>query len=157
MVKVSYCFVSSLIYKGKKYSIIVGQKLGKSGHSIFIHTIKTQVFFLCISDFDLNAQLCTYKKTSDEYYYQHLYQCKTCDNIRACIVCKEVCHHGHELEYLGYYDLYCWCGEEGERNGSCKALTPRISTPDANIEDKEPTASSPLLSNQGKYLNLVSL
>ena len=38
-------FVPSLIYKGRKYSIIVGQKIGKSGHSLFIHTIKTQVFF----------------------------------------------------------------------------------------------------------------
>ena len=38
-------FVPSLIYKGRKYSIIVGQKIGKSSHSVFINTIKTQVFF----------------------------------------------------------------------------------------------------------------
>ena len=139
----------------RKYSIIVEQKIGKFGHSLFIRTIKTQVCFLCISDFDLDAQLCTFKKTSDEDHYQHLYECKTCDMRPVCIVCKEVCHREHELEYYGYDDYYCRCGIRG--NELCKALTPRASTPDANIEDKEPTASSPLLSNQGKYLKPVAL
>ena len=73
----------------------------------------------------------------------------------VCIVCKEVCHDGHDLEYIGYDINYCRCG--GIRYDSCKALTQRTSTPDADIEDKEPTASSPLLSNQGKYLNPMSL
>ena len=88
--------------------------------------------------------------------------CNTCD-IYVCIVCKEVCdccHHGHDLEYIGYipnddneYGAYCECGEKG--NESCKALTPRTSTPDADTVEKEPTASSPLQPNQGEYLNLV--
>ena len=127
----------------------MGQKIGKSGHSVFIHTIKTQVFFLCISDFDLNAQLCTYKKTSDERHYQHFYRCNTC-NIYVCIVCKEVCHHGHDVVYRGYFNSYCDCGIRGDE--SCKALTQRASTPDADTVEQAPTASSPLLHNQGKYL-----
>ena len=78
----------------------------------------------------------------------------------VCIVCKEVCHNGHDLEYTGYWNLeymeygaYCECGETGDE--SCKALTPRTSTPDADTVEKEPTASSPLQPNQGEYLNLV--
>ena len=71
-------------------------------------------------------------------------------------MCKEVCHDGHELEYRGYDDSYCDCGG-GRKSRLCKALNQRASTPDADIEDKQPTASNPLLSNQGKYLNPVSL
>ena len=70
-------------------------------------------------------------------------------------MCKEVCHDGHDVVYRGYDERFCYCGENGDR--SCKALNQRASTPVADIEDKEPTASSPLLSNQGKYLNPVSL
>ena len=145
-------------------SLCSWEKKGKSGHSVFIHTIKTTSIFLCISEFDLNAQLCTYKKTSDECHYQQFYICNTCD-IYVCIVCKEVCdccHHGHDLEYIGFipndvheYGAYCECGEKG--NESCKALTPRTSMPDADTVEKEPIASCPLQPNQGKDLNLVSL
>jgi len=113
-------------------------------------------------DFDLNAQLCTFKKTSHEFHYQHSYNCKTCNlsglsglSDKVCIVCKEVCHIGHDLEYNGYSRDYCWCGGIGSR--SCKTLTQRSSTPDADIEDKEPTVSSPLLSNQGSVQVAVQI
>ena len=116
---------------------------------MYLYTqLKHKYFFLCTSDFDLNAQLCTYKKTSYEGHYQHFYKCKTCDTY-VCIVCKEVCHQGHYLVYEDYDNAYCSCGKKGDE--SCKALTQRTSTPDADTVEKEPTASSPLLSNQGKY------
>ena len=50
------------------------------------------------------------------------------------------------------YGAYCECGEKG--NESCKALTPRTSTPDADTVEKEPIASCPLQPNQGKYSHL---
>ena len=135
------CFVSYLIYR-RKSSIIE-----KSSRSVFIHKL---VFFLCVSDFDLNAQCCTFQKTGEEYQYQHNYKCKTCDNDDwVCIVCANVCHDGHDLVYFVYDKAFCDCGPRGER--SCRALTPRTSTPNVDRVEKEPTVSSSLLPRQGKY------
>ena len=94
--------------------------------------------------------MCTYIQTSYERHYQHFYKCNTCGKDDLCIVCKEVCHHGHDLDYIGYDYRFCWCG--GIRSESCMALTPRTSTPVADTAlNVEPTASSSLLHNQGKY------
>ena len=56
------------------------------------------------------------------------------------------------MVYDGYMKSYrgCWCGRK-IRNNSCKALTPRASSPNPNNVEQVVTSSSPLLPRQGKY------
>jgi len=82
--------------------------------------------------------LCTFTTTGPEFYTQYWWNCKTCNwgtEAGACLVCRDVCHKGHEMsehqkvEYvneeteercLANYGLfYCDCGSKGT---GCKAL-----------------------------------
>ena len=45
------------------------------------------MLFYVFQALHLNAQLCTYKKTSDEDHYQHSYECKTCGY--SCLHCVQ--------------------------------------------------------------------
>ena len=53
------------------------------------------------------------------------------------------------MAYSGYVDGYCYCGRRA--SDSCKAMTPRASSPNPNNVEQEAASSSPLLPRQGKY------
>ena len=67
---------------------------------------------------------------------------------RICIVCSKVDHSCHDIIYNEYTISFCNCGKW---NKSCKALTPRTSSPNRNNVGQEVTSSSQLLPMQGKY------
>ena len=50
----------------------------------------------------------------------------------VCIVCANVCHHGHDVVYEKYIERFCRCGAKGEE--SCNALIARTSKPSSIIE-----------------------
>lgn len=65
---------------------------------------------------------CTYFVSGDHLVHQAIFCCHTCSdqgkestvsNICCCGGCAEVCHKGHEVEYLANNLAYCDCGQSG--------------------------------------------
>ena len=104
---------------------------------------------------------------------QQWYHCMTCSPATAagasasneglCVVCKDVCHAGHQLRDMGVSSFYCDCGKAG-----CEAATgvkpgmkgkPTLQSIEAHYAatgqqwvdpDFSPTVSSLLRDPQGK-------
>lgn len=60
-----------------------------------------------------------------------MFDCNEC-RMFVCIVCANVCHHGHDVVYEKYIERFCRCGAKGEE--SCNALIARTSKPSSIIE-----------------------
>lgn len=75
------------------------------------------------------------KSESIPVLYQHLYQCKDCNNKSAgkyiCQQCIKNCHKGHNVVDCGIQRGYCSCGAKQLDKGKCKICT-YSNTPDDN-------------------------
>jgi len=75
----------------------------------------------------LIKKACTFTGTGANLEKQYVYRCKTCKldtpngDKGCCIVCKSICHQGHEVsDTAEYLNFYCDC--PGEK--FCKCLSP---------------------------------
>ena len=70
-----------------------------------------------------NKQICTYAATKNNPFNQHIYTCRTCYGtseeqlLCICQYCSQVCHDGHDIEYIGFGLSYCDCSSSN--NNSC--------------------------------------
>jgi len=103
---------------------------------------------------------CTGVHTEDKYEKQYYFRCKTCfrkENEGCCVVCRDVCHKGHNVEKIprfgGFYcDCYvtqnmCAFSKKRKRdNDTSSSLPSYISFSNKEEKEKEEEES-------GKYLN----
>lgn len=69
----------------------------------------------------MKKHVCTLNETGEKFVTQQWYQCITCGsphNEGCCVVCKDVCHAGHQLKDMGVSPFYCDCGRS-----ECEAAT----------------------------------
>jgi parallel beta-helix repeat protein len=65
--------------------------------------------------------ICTFSTTGHHFHEQFWWHCETCNlvgNEGVCIVCKDICHKGHQLTEGGFSAFFCDCGA----TRPCKAL-----------------------------------
>ncbi|RHY03339.1 hypothetical protein DYB36_000552 [Aphanomyces astaci] len=63
---------------------------------------------------------CTKHRTDGSAIVQELYMCQTCDsNLVFCAPCATVCHHGHELVWMGKVSGACGCHTRGVESCMC--------------------------------------
>lgn len=93
---------------------------------------------------------CSYGLTGSSLASQAIYVCSTCststsENQCCCSSCAEVCHAGHEVNYLAYGMAYCDCGQSSscQLAHSSSTVPPKIIHPSAfHLHDASPVFQS---------------
>jgi hypothetical protein len=55
---------------------------------------------------------CTYKLTGSDHQIQEWYSCQTCNLVSGngvCRQCRDTCHKGHEVYFMGISAFFCDC------------------------------------------------
>jgi parallel beta-helix repeat protein len=63
----------------------------------------------------IDAGKCTYTATENNYYNQLVFRCRTCNLVGSegmCVVCKDICHKGHDItvDEPKMSSFFCDCG-----------------------------------------------
>jgi hypothetical protein len=74
-----------------------------------------------MSNFDLETEqsdLCTFALSHRNMLHQAIYICRTCSGketsgVCCCSGCSNVCHDGHDVDFLAFGNAYCDCGADG--------------------------------------------